>query len=54
MFLFPPSHSRFSRSSMAAAAGNSAQSPSAVVGVVAPYALMLSTLAAAVVMTAGS
>ena len=53
-FLFPPSHSRFSRSSMVAAAGNSAPSPSAAAGVEAPYALMLSTLAAAVVMSAGS
>lgn len=39
---------------MAAAEGNSAQSSSAVAGVAAPYALMLSTLAAAVVMSAGS
>lgn len=54
MFPFPPSHSRFSRSSMAAVAGNSAQSPSAAAGVVAPYAHMLSTLVAAVIMSAGS
>lgn len=54
MFPFPPSHSRFSRSSMAVAAGNSVQFSSAAAGVVAPYALMLSLLAAAVVMYAGS
>lgn len=54
MFPFPPSHSRFSQSSMAAAAGNSAPSSSAAAGVAVPYALMLSLLAVAVVMSAGS
>jgi len=39
---------------MAAAAGNSAPSSSAAAGVAAPYALMLSHLVAAVIMTAGS